>query len=495
MNKELADYRSLFEASPHPYLILLPDEQFTIFAVNNKYLNATGTRRETIVGHGLFEIFPDNPDDHSGSGVSDLRSSLNRVLTDQRQDTMGVQKYDIPLRDGSNDFELKYWSPVNTPVISREGQIVFIIHHVEDVTDYILNHERTKLENTERIGKVEARAERMKAEVLNRAGELKTANRALKNAMEEIERREFERQQNEQALHERDREITLKNLQLKEANRMKSEFLANMSHELRTPLNAIIGFSEIVKNGLTGDLNEKQRTFVGHIYSNGHHLLSLINDILDLSKVEAGRMELDLEPVDVAPLLQNSLSIISEKAALQKITLNAHLADDLGNVIIDARRTKQIVYNLLSNAVKFSHDNGKVSLYAKRVPRSEVGKIANPNWAWRSFPLSDNGFTEFLAIHVVDIGIGISADGLKILFKPFTQIDSSLARKFHGSGLGLVLVRLLAELHGGTVAIESAEGEGSRFSVWLPMRQLETEREAGDKDRTEALPLTSTSKS
>jgi len=313
----------------------------------------------------------------------------------------------------------------------------------------------------------------------------------LKKAMEEIERRESERQQTEQALRERDREITLKNLQLKEASSIKSEFLANMSHELRTPLNAIIGFSEIIKNGLTGDINDKQRTFVGHIYSNGHHLLSLINDILDLSKVEAGRMELDLEAVDVASLLQNSLSIISEKAALQKITLNAQLANDLGKVVIDPRRTKQIVYNLLSNAVKFSHDHGKVTLYAERVPRSEVGKSSNLKWARRSFPLTDNEFTEFLAIHVVDTGIGISADGLKILFKPFIQIDSTLARKFHGSGLGLVLVRLLAELHGGTVAIESAEGQGSRFSIWLPMRPLESVQESAHKNFTEALTLAS----
>jgi CheY-like chemotaxis protein len=253
---------------------------------------------------------------------------------------------------------------------------------------------------------------------------------------------------------------------------MKSEFLANMSHELRTPLNAIIGFSEVLGDGLLGDMTDQQRGFIGDIFSSGKHLLSLINDILDLSKVEAGKMILDLEPVQVSSLFANSLSIIREKAAARRVNLTMDVAKDLGIVQADARKVKQIVYNLLSNAVKFTSEGGEVKLKALRVPRAEVGRLSESSMG-RSFPLADNEFQEFLKISVTDTGIGISHEGLERLFKPFSQIDSGLARKFEGTGLGLAMIKLLAELHGGTVAVESVVGEGCSFTVWLPLRESE----------------------
>ena len=256
---------------------------------------------------------------------------------------------------------------------------------------------------------------------------------------------------------------------LRHADQMKSEFLANMSHELRTPLNAIIGFSEALKDGLAGDMSEPQRKYIGNIFNSGEHLLSLINDILDLSKVEAGKMALDLEPVEISPLLQNSLSIIKEKAMAHRIQLQLETAPDIGAMQADARKVKQIIYNLLSNAVKFTPDGGMVTLRARYVPRTEVGKL-DGHRAGRSFPLADNEFTEFLEISVTDSGIGISSKGMEKLFQPFSQIDSSLARQFEGTGLGLVMVKRLAELHGGTLAVESAEGQGSCFTAWLPLR-------------------------
>jgi signal transduction histidine kinase len=249
---------------------------------------------------------------------------------------------------------------------------------------------------------------------------------------------------------------------------MKSEFLANMSHELRTPLNAIIGFSEVLRDGLIGELTDQQRGFIGDIFNSGKHLLSLINDTLDLSKVEAGKMTLELEPVQVSLLFANSLSIVREKAATRRIQLEKEAAADLGSLHADARKVKQIVYNLLSNAVKFSKEGGHVMLGADRVPRAEVGQLSGP-WSGRSFPLTGNDFEEFLKITVTDNGIGISPEGLQRLFTPFSQIDSGLARRFEGTGLGLAMVKLLAELHGGAVAVESAVGEGSRFTVWLPV--------------------------
>jgi PAS domain S-box-containing protein len=263
-----------------------------------------------------------------------------------------------------------------------------------------------------------------------------------------------------------------KNAELEDASRLKSEFLANMSHELRTPLNAIIGFSEVLGDGLIGDLTDQQKKFIGDIFSSGKHLLSLINDILDLSKVEAGKMMLDLEPVQISSLFANSLSIIREKAADRRIKLTADAPKELGSISADARKVKQIVYNLLSNAVKFTSERGDVKLAATRVPRSEVGVLIGP-WPGRSFALADNEFEEFLKISVADSGIGMTPEALEELFVPFSQIDSGLARKFEGTGLGLVLIKLLAELHGGTVAVQSKVGEGACFTVWLPLRAPE----------------------
>ena len=266
-----------------------------------------------------------------------------------------------------------------------------------------------------------------------------------------------------------ERTLQEKNIELEHASRMKSEFLSTMSHELRTPLNAINGFSEALRDGLMGPMSETQQEYIGDIFTSGQHLLSLINDILDLSKVEAGKMLLELENADLPYLLSNSLSIVREKAAAQNITLVLDSGADLDVLLLDTRKTKQIVYNLLSNAVKFSARGGKVTLLGRRVARSAVGTF-DEAWSIHGFELADNGFEEFVEISVTDGGIGISPANMTKLFQPFTQIDSSLARKFEGSGLGLALVKQMAELHGGTVAVASLEGVGTRFSVWLPVR-------------------------
>jgi PAS domain S-box-containing protein len=269
-----------------------------------------------------------------------------------------------------------------------------------------------------------------------------------------------------------ERTLQQKNVELENASRLKSEFLANMSHELRTPLNAIMGFSEVLRDGIMGEMTPQQRVLAVKIFTSGQHLLALINDILDLSKVEAGKMTLELEPVQMSSLFVSSLSIIREKAAARRIRLDIQVAEDLGSMQADARKVKQIVYNLLSNAVKFTPEGGQVTLRAGPVSRADVGHPSGSRTG-RAFPLADKEFAQFLEINVTDSGIGISPEGLEHLFKPFSQIESGLARKFEGTGLGLVMVKLLAELHGGTVAVESAEGQGSCFTVWLPLRAPE----------------------
>jgi PAS domain S-box-containing protein len=259
------------------------------------------------------------------------------------------------------------------------------------------------------------------------------------------------------------------NLELEHASKMKSEFLATMSHELRTPLNAIIGFSEALKDGLVGEMPDRQREYVGDIFTSGQHLLSLINDILDLSKVEAGMMTLELESANLTDLLSSSLSIVKETAVGQRVRLQLEMHDDIGVFQLDVRKTKQIMYNLLSNAVKFSGHDGVVTLGAQRVSRSAVGVIAG-GWPGQSFTLAESEFNEFVELTIRDAGIGISVDNMTKLFRAFSQIDSSLARKFEGTGLGLAMVKQLAELHGGAVAVASSEGNGSIFAVWLPIR-------------------------
>lgn len=257
-------------------------------------------------------------------------------------------------------------------------------------------------------------------------------------------------------------EIARQNLELERASRMKSEFLANMSHELRTPLNAIIGFSEALKNGLLGTMASHQEEAVGDIADSGKHLLSLINDILDLSKIEAGRMELEPEPTDIQQLLQSSLTVFKQKAAAGNIHLRLEM-ETLGTLRIDQRKTRQIVYNLLSNALKFTPAGGAVTLRMCRMARAQLeglqpvgGRLPNPE------------VTQFLTLRVADTGVGIAPDELARLFQPFVQLDSGMSRKYEGTGLGLAMIKQLVDLHGGVITVESTPGNGSAFTAWLP---------------------------
>ncbi|GAB7126787.1 hypothetical protein JCM19000A_12940 [Silvimonas sp. JCM 19000] len=267
-------------------------------------------------------------------------------------------------------------------------------------------------------------------------------------------------------LEETNKEIARKNQELEHSSRMKSEFLANMSHELRTPLNAIIGFSEVLRDGLIGELDAQQKEFVSDIYSSGEHLLLLINDILDLSKIEAGKMELEIEAVDLPTLLQNCLTVLKGRAYSHRIELKVD-AEELGRAQLDPRKTKQIIYNLLSNAVKFTPDGGAVTVIARRVSGASLSGLR--------FIGSDSvpQHPEYLAIAVRDTGIGITPEELNNLFQPFVQLDSSLSRKYEGTGLGLALVRQLVELYDGRLSVASTAGQGSEFKVWLPYHPAE----------------------
>ena len=244
-------------------------------------------------------------------------------------------------------------------------------------------------------------------------------------------------------------DLRVANAQLARAAQIKDEFLANMSHELRTPMTGILGLTEALRKNIYGPVNPRQENALRNVEESGLHLLSLINDILDLSKIEAGRLELEFRPASLDSVCESSLRLVRETAMKKEIELTPWIDPDLKFLMLDERRLKQILVNLLSNAIKFSPQKGKVDL---------------------SFRLDRD--RQAVEVSVTDAGIGIQPEDLRRLFQPFVQLDSKLSRAYQGSGLGLSLVLKLAELHGGGIFVESEPEHGSRFSVWLPYKPV-----------------------
>ncbi|HET7677233.1 MAG TPA: response regulator [Candidatus Limnocylindrales bacterium] len=398
------DFRALFESAPGLFLVLLPD--LTIVAVSDAYLRATMTRREGILGRGIFDVFPDNPDDPAATGERNLRASLDRVRAELVADTMAVQKYDIrrPEAEGGG-FEERYWSPVNSPVLDERGRLAYIIHRVEDVTEFVrlrqLESEQARI--TEEL---RTRTREMEAEIYLRAQEVAEANRRLRAV-----------------------------------SQAKSDFLANMSHELRTPLSAILGFTELMKSERReGEHIVVPEEWVDYVHRGAGQVLDLINDVLDLAKVEAGRLELVREPVDLARLVSEAIAELRPLAERKRLRLVAPA--EPRTAVVDRGRLRQVLNNLLSNAIKFTPDGGQVRVGVE--PRGEE-----------------------VAISVVDTGVGIAPEDLPLVFEEFRQVGDHEARRT-GTGLGLALTRRLVEAHGGHIEVASTPGQGSTFTVVLP---------------------------
>jgi len=240
------------------------------------------------------------------------------------------------------------------------------------------------------------------------------------------------------------REIEVKSRQLEVVSQHKSEFLANMSHELRTPLNAIIGFSEVLSERMFGEINEKQAEYISDILQSGQHLLSLINDILDLSKIEAGRMELELSEFDLPSTIEQTVMLVRERAVRRGITLGRMIDERLASIRADERKVKQVLLNLLSNALKFTPEGGKIDV------RAAV----------------NDGVAE---ISVTDTGVGISPEDQEAVFEEFKQVGTA-TKKVEGTGLGLAISRKFIELHGGKIWVTSQIGTGSTFAFTLPLQ-------------------------
>jgi signal transduction histidine kinase len=265
-----------------------------------------------------------------------------------------------------------------------------------------------------------------------------------------------ERQQAQFNLNLTNERLELTVAELQQATRLKDEFLATMSHELRTPLNAILGMSEALQDEIFGSINARQLNAVSTIEQSGEHLLSLINDILDVSKITAGKLALSITQVSVPELCESSLMLVKQQAFAKQIQIDTDLPADLELIAIDERRMRQVLINLLNNAVKFTPTGGTVTLSVSIKPIEIAAQTA--------------GYAVCFAIS--DTGIGIASDDLTKLFQPFIQIDSSLSRKYEGTGLGLVLVKQIVELHGGDVTINSEVGRGSCFTAIIPQTYL-----------------------
>ena len=401
------DYQQLFESLPGCYLILNTDDpHFTIIAVSNSYLRATFTEREKIIGKGLFEIFPDNPNDPTATGVNDLRHSLQKALQSKHPDNMAVQKYDIrvPESEGGG-FSERYWSPVNIPVLNKKNDVVCLIHRVENVTEFMqmkqLHHQQNTL--TEELL---TKTQRMENEIYQRTIE-------LRHAKEDAEK----------------------------ANDAKTIFLTSMSHELRTPLNAIIGFTGTLLMKLPGPLNPDQEKQLSTVKRSAQHLLSLINELLNLAKIESGTVELFVEPIDCDSIVDEVIATLLPISNGKGLQLFKQSPENIP-LTTDRRILVQLLINLTNNAIKYT----------------EAGEIC----------IKTEHKKEKIFIHVIDTGPGIPKEEQQKLFQAFHQIASNTVEHVEGTGLGLYLSQKLVSLIKGQLEFESELGKGSRFSIILP---------------------------
>jgi len=305
-------------------------------------------------------------------------------------------------------------------------------------------------------------------------GLLRQNKKRLREQNTELEKSRMELRMAAERLEEKNVKLKMAVDKARESDRMKSEFLANMSHELRTPLNHIIGFTELVVDKNFGDLNETQEDYLTDALHGSKHLLSLINDILDLSKVEAGKLELELSDVNLKMILENSLVMIKEKAMKHGIKLLTNMDGIPETIRADERKFKQIMYNLMSNAVKFTPDGGEIRLTADLADGSSLlvdskGKIGSEgDLTAMSHELRAS--RKFVRISVTDTGIGLKHEDQERIFNVFEQIETSASRKYQGTGLGLSLTKHLIELHGGRIWVESeGEEKGSTFIFTIPL--------------------------
>ncbi|HUA90027.1 MAG TPA: ATP-binding protein, partial [Steroidobacteraceae bacterium] len=397
------DFQLLFAQSPEVLLVLLPDApRYTMVAATNARWQATHTSAATL-GRGLFEVFPDNPDDPSATGTHNLRASLDRVVRTRQPDTMPVQKYDIRGPDGA--FQVRHWSPKNLPVLSAAGDLLYILHRVEDVTELV--------RASEAGAALRGRTQEMEREVVRRSAELAQAITELRQA----------------------------NSRLAELDAAKTAFFSNISHEFRTPLTLMLGPLEDQLTDSTAALPAPVRERIETAHRHGLRLLKLVNALLDFSRIEAGRTQAHFQRTDLAEFtaaLASQFETAMKRAALRLTIDCPALAEP---VFVDRDMWEKVVLNLMSNAFKHTFQGG----ITVRLRATRAG----------------------CALVVEDSGIGIPAGEVPHLFERFHRVRGAASRTHEGSGIGLSLVKELVAVHGGEIRVDSQPGQGSRFTVTL----------------------------
>lgn len=405
-------FHRLFESAPGLYLVLLPD--LTIVAVSDAYLQATMTQREQILGRGLFDVFPDNPDDPEATGVSNLRTSLNQVLQKGKAHTMAVQKYDIRKPDGT--FEERHWSPLNKPVLDDNGDLLYIIHRVEDVTEFV------------RLKKNEARQQKLSEDMRLRMQEMET----------EIYKRAQEIQDNNKKLLTEITERKKAEQQLELVNKELEAFSYSVSHDLRAPLRIMDGYTDILISDYKDKLDEEGVRTMGIIKANARRMGQLIDDLLNLSHI--GRKELIFELTDMNKLVK---SVIKEE-----FSQNGHHAsiqtESLAATRCDSNLMRQVWINLISNAIKYSSKEQYPEILIRS--RQEKNEII--------YSIKDNG-------------VGFDMKYASKLFGVFQRLHK--ITEFEGTGIGLALINRILTRHNGKIWAESEKGKGATFYFSLPV--------------------------
>jgi signal transduction histidine kinase len=410
-------FQRIFEAVPGAFLLLLPDAGFTIVGVSDEYLRGTLKRRESIMGRPVFEVFPDNPDTPEANSTRKLGRSLERVRETRSTDVMAVQRYDVPREDGAG-FELRYWSPVNAPVLDEDGELLYIVHRVDNVTEYVQMGEKSE--------RLSADNRKMEAEVVQRSRELDRLNGTLREANATLS--DYARAAREEA-------------------ERKDEFLAMLAHELRNPLAAISSALQLWE--LVGADARRQQEVLAVCKRQVGNLTRLVDDLLEMARIARGEVELQRAPLALQDVLGSALQAARAHFERQNLHLVTRLAAKPCRVLGDSTRLEQVFANLLSNAAKFSARGGKVEVLLDAF---------------------DSGGRPWARIAVRDEGRGIPTDKLDAIFDMFVQVDTRIDRARGGLGIGLSLVRALVELHGGRVRASSAgPGQGSCFTVELPL--------------------------
>jgi PAS domain S-box-containing protein len=415
-------YRSMIGALDEG--IMLVDVERRVFATNASAERILGVTSAEVVGARASEQFPEAAFD-DGRPVGEALPFLETLET-------GEPRQNVVFKIARADGQAVWISMNSQPLARHEGKANAALVSFTDISGRRAAEESLRAAHAE----LESRVEK-------RTSQLTEANTRLQSEIEERERAQ--------------REMRLAKELADTANQAKSAFLANMSHELRTPLNAVIGFSELLEQQIFGQLNDKQTAYVGNVLVSGRHLLQLVNDILDISKVEAGRMDLAYELTPIGGIVDVVRGVIQALAAKKGINFEVSVPDDLPAVQVDPGRIKQVLYNLISNAIKFTPRGGFVRLSAHT-----------------------NG--QYLVVEVADSGVGIAHEDLGRLFREFEQLPQPGGVRPEGTGLGLALTRRLVELHGGKVEVESELGKGSTFSVYLRLRTPDESGAARDGD-------------